>query len=68
MATRVDKLVAAGLSKEDAEKKSQDLLALSDEQFDLVASVLASVKPPVVPGTQTPPGCSRDTRTQFVWL
>ena len=55
MATRVDKLVAAGLSKEDAEKKSQDLLALSDEQFDLVASVLASVKPPVVPGTQTPP-------------
>ena len=54
-ASRIEKLVEAGLNKEEAEKKVADLVALSDEQFDSVATILASIKPPVVPATKEPP-------------
>ncbi len=46
-ATRVQKLVEAGLSKEDATAKTASLAGLSDEQFEVVASALSIVKPPV---------------------
>lgn len=54
-ASRIEKLVEAGLNKEEAEKKVADLVALSDEQFDSVATILASIKPPVAPQSKEPP-------------
>lgn len=54
-ASRIEKLVEAGLNKEEAEKKVADFVALSDEQFDSVATILASIKPPVVPAAKEPP-------------
>lgn len=55
LASRTSKLIEIGLSKEDAENKAKNLVALSDEQFDSLASIIASVKPPVVPGSASPP-------------
>lgn len=44
-AARTQKLIEAGLSKEDAQAKAETLAGLSDEQFDAVANALALVKP-----------------------
>ncbi len=55
LAARTSKLVEIGLSKEEAEVKAKSLVALSDEQFESLASIIASVKPPVVPGTNSAP-------------
>ena len=41
--SRVSKLLAAGLSKEDAEVKAATFAGLNDEQFDSLATILASV-------------------------
>lgn len=44
--SRVSKLLAAGLSKEDADAKASTFAGLNDEQFDSLATILASVKKP----------------------
>lgn len=41
--SRVSKLLAAGLSKEDAEAKAATFAGLNDEQFDSLSTILASV-------------------------
>ena len=53
--SRVSKLLAAGLSKEDAEAKAATFAGLNDEQFDSLSTILASVnkKEEVVAEKQT---------------
>ena len=55
LAARTTKLIEIGLSKDEADVKAKSLVALSDEQFDSLASIIASVKPPAVPGASVPP-------------
>ena len=55
LAARTNKLIEIGLPKDEADVKAKSLVALSDEQFDSLASIIASVKPPAVPGATVPP-------------
>lgn len=66
LASRTARLIEVGLAKEDAEAKAVSLVALTDEQFDGLAGIIASVKPQSVPGTQEPPVVPQSTQTPVV--
>jgi len=51
-AARVAKLVAAGLSQEEADAKASIFVALSDEQFDGIVAIAASLKTPAKDATE----------------